>query len=137
MTYLLDVNALLALGIQEHEFHERTARWVKKAAAGGAAFATCAITELGFLRVLLQLPYAGATVAQGQKLLQLLKSSRQLRFPFLVDDQDAAQLPHWVKWPKQITDGHLIALAKAHDAVLATLDEGIRGAFVIPRQSFH
>jgi uncharacterized protein len=132
VTYLLDVNALLALGIQEHEFHARTAKWVKKAAAGDTAFASCAITELGFLRVLLQASYAGATVAQGQKLLELLKSSRQLRFQFLADDQDASHLPHWVKWPKQIADGHLAALAKAHGAALATLDEGIRGAHVIP-----
>jgi predicted nucleic acid-binding protein len=131
--YLLDVNALLALGIREHEFHARTAKWVKRAAAGETAFATCAITELGFLRVLLQASYAGATIAQGQKLLELLKSSGQLRFQFLVDDQDASHLPHWVKWPKQITDGHLVALAKAHDALLATLDERLRGAFVIPR----
>jgi uncharacterized protein len=132
MTYLLDVNALLALGVQEHEFHQRTAKWVKRAAASECAFATCAITELGFLRVLLQASYAGFTLSQGQKLLRLLKSSLQFPFLFLVDDHDAAQLPPWVKWPKQITDGHLAMLAKAHHATLATLDEGIRGAFVIP-----
>jgi hypothetical protein len=85
------------------------------------------------LRVLLQTSYAGATVAQGQKLLELLKSSRQLRFQFFEDDQDASHLPQWVKWPKQITDGHLAALAKAYGAVLATLNEGIRGAFLVPR----
>jgi predicted nucleic acid-binding protein len=133
MIFLLDVNALLALGIQEHEFHARTAKWVKRTTASETAFATCAITELGFLRVLLQASYAGATVAQGQKLLELLKSSRQLRFQFLVDDLDASWLPQWVKWPKQITDGHLAALAKSNGAVLATLDERIRGTFVIPR----
>lgn len=64
MTYLLDLNALLALGILEHEFHERTAK-LKKAAAGETTFATCAITELGFLRVLLLASYAGSTVSQG------------------------------------------------------------------------
>jgi predicted nucleic acid-binding protein len=132
MIYLLDVNALLALGILEHEFHQRTAKWIKKTAAGEATFATSAITELGFLRVLLQSSYAGATVGQGQKLLALLKSSGQLPFQFLVDDQDAVQLPQWVKWPNQVTGGHLVALAKAHGAVLATLDEKTRGAFLIP-----
>jgi uncharacterized protein len=132
MIYLLDVSALLALGIQEHEFHERTAIWLKKAATGGAAFATCAITELGFLRVLLQTS-SGFTVAQGQKLLALMKSSRQFPFHFLADNLDVGQLPRWVKWPKQVTDGHLVALARAHDAVLATLDQKIRGAFLIPR----
>jgi predicted nucleic acid-binding protein len=131
--YLLDVNALLALGVSEHEFHQRTERWVEHAGAKGASFATCAITELGFLRILLQTSHAAFTVGQGQKHLQLLKSSSQFRFEFLADDQDAQQLPAWVKWPKQLTDGHLVALARAHGAALATLDEGIRGAFVIPR----
>jgi len=73
------------------------------------------------------------TVALGQKLLALLKASRRFRFEFLVDDQNAAKLPQWVKWPKQVMDGHLVSLAKAHSAVLATLDQGIRGAFLIPR----
>jgi uncharacterized protein len=130
--YLLDVNALLALGVTNHEFHERVARWIKRAGATDGSFATCAITELGFLRILLQTFHASFTVAQGQKHLQLLKSSRQFRFEFLADDQDAQQLPLWVRWPKQVTDGHLVALAKAHGGVLATLDEGIRGAFMIP-----
>jgi predicted nucleic acid-binding protein len=93
MTYLVDVKALLALGIQEHEFHERTSKWVKKAAEGETTLATCAITELGFLRILLQASYAGSTVSQGQKLLALLKSSKSFRFQFLADDQHAAQLP--------------------------------------------
>jgi predicted nucleic acid-binding protein len=33
MKYLLDVNALVALGFLEHEFHERVARWVRGLAA--------------------------------------------------------------------------------------------------------
>lgn len=127
------MNALLALEIQEHEFHERTAKWVKKVSVGESAFATCAITELGFLRIFLQASHAGISVAQVQKLLAHLKSSQNVRFQFLVDDHDAVQLPAWVKWPKQITDGHLVTLAKAHGALLATLDEKIPGAFLIPR----
>jgi hypothetical protein len=43
-----------------------------------------------------------------------------------------AQLPRWVKGPKQITDGHLLGLAKAHGAEMATLDERIPSALVIP-----
>ncbi len=131
MIYLLDVNALLALGVDNHEFHERLVRWVPRVSAE-SQFATCAITELGFLRVLLQ-AYAGSTVPTGQKFLVALKSTKHIAFQFLSDDLGASQLPQWVKWPKQVTDGHLAALAKAKGALLATLDENIRGAFVIPR----
>lgn len=132
MIYLLDVNLLLALGIPQHEFHQRTERWVERIAADGGSFATCAITELGFLRVLLR-GYRAFTLAQGQKHLQLLKSSVRYRFEFIADDQDARQLPTWVRWPEQLTDGHLLFLAKARGVTLATLDLGIPGAFVIPR----
>jgi uncharacterized protein len=129
--YLLDVNALLALAILEHEFHDRTERWMDDASATDA-FATCAITELSFVRILLQTSSGGATVAQGQQQLQLLRTSDKYRFKFIVDDQDAQQLPAWVHWPKQVTDGHLVALAKANGGALATLDQGIPGAFLIP-----
>src|SRR2546422_3929884 len=35
MTYLLDVNALIAFGLQEHEWHDRVARWVKRGRGRG------------------------------------------------------------------------------------------------------
>jgi predicted nucleic acid-binding protein len=131
MIHLLDVNALFALGVPQHEFHRRTESWVERTAKTGASFATCAITELGFLRIPLQTSYGAFTLAQGQKHLKLLKSSSRYRFQFIPDDQDAQQLPGWVTWEKQLTDGHLISLAKAHGATLATLDEGIKDAFLI------
>jgi uncharacterized protein len=129
--YLLDVNALFALGVSQHEFHRRTESWVERAGGAGASFATCAITELGFLRILLQTSYGAFTLTQGQKHLKLLKSSSPYSFQFITDDQDAQQLPGLVTWPKQLTDGHLLALAKAHGATLATLDEGFKGARLI------
>jgi hypothetical protein len=38
----------------------------------------------------------------------------------------------WVKVPKQMTNGHFAELAKAHGAVLATLDESSVGSYLIP-----
>jgi hypothetical protein len=35
---------------------------------------------------------------------------------------------------KHVTDGHLLQLAADHGATLATLDEGIPGAFLIPKE---
>jgi hypothetical protein len=49
-----------------------------------------------------------------------------------MDRNDISSLPKWVKSPAQTTDGHLLQLAIANGAVLATLDEGIPGAFLIP-----
>jgi predicted nucleic acid-binding protein len=64
-----------------------------------------------------------------------MKDAAHAPFLFLADDRDASQLPSWVKSPRQITDGHLVALAAAHGAKLATLDEGIPGAYLIERLS--
>ena len=131
--YLLDVNALVALGFNEHEFYERVVSWFHTLRPGEDEFATCAITELGFVRLLTQAPLYGFSVAEAKHSLLRLKSSGDIAFGFVADDHDASRLPGWVKTPKQTTDGHLAQLAKANDAVLATLDRGILGAFLIPQ----
>jgi len=130
MTYLLDVNALVALGFAHHEFHERVARWVRKQHL--STLATCSITELGFVRVLVQAPAYGLTVAQARTLLLRIKQADIPQFTFIPDDHDISHLPTWVRAAKQITDGHLAKLAAAHEAVLATLDARIPGAYLIP-----
>jgi uncharacterized protein len=130
MRYLLDVNALVALGVTHHEFHDRVAAWIK--AARFPAVATCSITELGFIRVLAQAPDYGFTVTQARTFLLRLKKTDALPFSFIADDQDVSHLPTWVKSPKQTTDGHLSELARANRATLATLDARIPGAFLIP-----
>ena len=131
MTYLLDVNALVALGFINHEFHDRVASWVQS--HNSPNLASCSITELGFVRVLAQAPAYGFTVAQVLTLLLRLKKARTSRLTFIPDQHDVSHLPGWVRAPKQITDGHLGKLASANGAVLATLDENIPGSYLIPR----
>jgi uncharacterized protein len=128
--YLLDVNALVALGFSHHEFHDRVAAWLD--AQKFPPLATCSITELGFVRVLAQVPAYGFTVIQARTLLLRLKKSKIVTFTFLADGHDISHLPSWVKTPKRTTDGHLLELASANVAVLATLDEKIPGAYSIP-----
>lgn len=130
MKYLLDVNALIALGHLEHAHHERVAHWLR--VQRSSPLLTCSITELGFVRVLAQAPGYGFTVAHAQALLRQIKESPGYSFMLIVDGQDASQLPEWVKASRQTTDGHLVQLANAHGAMLATLDAKIPGAFVIP-----
>jgi predicted nucleic acid-binding protein len=136
MTYLLDVNALVALGFLQHEFHLRLAKWISTLVAKGTAhLATCSITELGFVRVLAQAPLYGLTIPQARTLLLRMKTTDILKFTFIPDDHDISHLPGWVKTARQTTDGHLAQFARANSAVLATLDRRIRGAFVIPSNS--
>jgi len=130
MTYLLDVNVLVAFGLINHSLHVRVTDWIL--ANGPMVVATCAITELGFVRVIAQTPSYGLTVAEARSQLQALKGLPNLTWEFLGDQLDVSQLPRWVKTGNQTTDGHLIQLATAHNATLATLDAKIPAAFLIP-----
>jgi uncharacterized protein len=131
--YLLDVNALVALGFLEHEFHARVASWVMSLRKEARyEILTCSITELGFVRVLSQAPQYGLTVAQSKTLLLRLRRQSTVPFAFLADDHDVSLLPAWVKTARQTTDGHLAELAHANGCVLATLDQRIPSSFLIP-----
>jgi predicted nucleic acid-binding protein len=131
MRYLLDVNVLVAFALQEHEFHSRVANWMKGSEAKKAfPVATCAITEIGFVRILARV--YGFTVADAKMLLRRLKGIGDLDFLFLADGESAENLPRWVVSHGQVTDGHLRGLAIGHGAALATLDGKIPDAFLVP-----
>ena len=132
MKYLLDVNALLALGHMDHEFHTRIITWLR--AEKFPQLATCSITELGFVRVLSQVPAYGFTVAGARSLLVQMKKNPALPLEFIADNHDISRLPGWVKSSAQTTDAHLSALAAANGAALATFDEHIPGACLIFRR---
>jgi len=126
--YLLDVNVLLAFGVRQHLLHRRVSAWVR--AGQFSVLMTCSITELGFVRIASKA--YGMNVEQASALLSFVKAETRFLTQFLDDDLDATHLPPWVKVSDQTTDGHLIQLAHAHGAALATLDAKIPGAFVIP-----
>ena len=130
MKYLLDVNALVALGFAQHEFHERINGWLDDERY--PCLLSCSITELGFVRVLSQAASYQLTVAQARSALLAIKRTDRLSFSFLEDDQDISHLPSWVRTAKQTTDGHLLRLAKRAGVVLATFDSRIPGAYFLP-----
>jgi len=133
MRYLLDVNALIALSFIEHQFHRRVGMWVRTLGEEGSSeLAICSIAELGVIRIVVRAQQYGFTVLQARAVLMRLKGSSTVDFTFISDDHDVSRLPGWVRTPKQITDGHLLQLARANAAVLATLDRKIPGAFLIP-----
>jgi hypothetical protein len=90
-------------------------------------------TELGFVRI----ASGGANLARNVNAAQydLMRLKTRRPFVFLDDNLDANRLPPWVARSKQVTDGHLLELATAHNGILATLDEGIPGALLIPPDS--
>ena len=131
MRYLLDVNTLVALGHTSHVHHARAGRWLKGVLPTAETLATCAITELGFVRVSVQ---AGLQpeVSAARLALAKLKMSSPVPFALWPDDLGADRLPKYVKRPAELTDGHLLELARTHGAQFVTLDGNIPGALLIP-----
>lgn len=131
MSWLLDVNALVALAHQGHADHPRLIRWFASLIGSEASLGTCAITEIGFIRVSIQAGFE-SDAAGAVETLEGLKASSRIPFVLLSDALGANRLPEWVSGPKQVTDGHLSELAEEHGMRLATLDKGIPRADLIP-----
>lgn len=129
MRLLLDVNTLVALGHTRHVHHDRAQRWLGGLEAG-SELGTCAITELGFVRVSVQ---AGlqSDIFSARTALQKLKASSPVKFRLWPDALGADHLPRYVRRPADLTDGHLLELAREQQARLVTLDVSIPGAWLI------
>lgn len=118
---LLDVNALVALAWDSHVHHAAARAWFAENRARG--WATCPITESGFVRVssnpkVLPSPI-GIAAARG--VLVALRAVEGHRF--LVDDVSLsdADVPAIVGH-RQVTDAHLLTLARRHGVALVTFD---------------
>jgi predicted nucleic acid-binding protein len=131
LKHLLDINALIALGHSAHVHHARAINWYRSLPAPTTMLCTCAITELGFVRVAVQTGLQ-ADVPAARKALAALETSGGIPFEMINDALGADKLPAFARTPAKLTDGHLLELARANQAQLATLDTGIPGAAVLP-----
>ena len=132
MKYLLDVNILVAWGWSDHVDHERTVTWIAAARRHKATLLTSPIPELGFVRVSVQRTAGRVTVQEASRTLAGMVAALGARHSFLADDWPTRDFPEWCSHASRTTDVHLLQLAAAHGATLATLDAGIAGAFLVP-----
>ncbi len=117
MSHLLDVNFLIACGWESHAEYIRASRWLSRA----KSFATCPISEMGFLRVSLSAAF-GASFEDAMAALDAIASMRTHRF--LRDATRAQSLPP-VSTSKDVTDAHLVGLARRYRLKLATFDAAL------------
>ena len=133
MNYLLDVNTLVAWGWADHVDHERVDVWLADLIHNGKdKVLTSAIPELGFVRVSVQRGAGKVTLEQATTVLKGMLATLGKLHHFLPDDQPVQPWPKWCRGAGKTTDAHLLKLATAHGHDLATLDQGISGAFLIP-----
>ena len=134
MKWLLDVNALVALAHEGHAEHSRVISWFASMIGSEATLATCAITEIGFVRVSIQAGFED-NAPDASETLRGIKASSRIPFELVPDHLGADRLPSFVLGSRQVTDGHLMELAAEFSMQLATLDMAIPGAFLIPSTS--
>lgn len=133
MRYLLDVNVLVAWGWADHADHVRVAAWVGRGLReAGTLYLTSVIPQLGFVRVSVQRTGGQVSPQLAGKTLAAMLSCLGAAHHFVPDDQPATCWPAWCQSASRTTDAHLLAVAAAHGAQLATLDTGIPGAFLVP-----
>jgi toxin-antitoxin system PIN domain toxin len=126
MRALLDVNVLLALFDRAHVHHSPAmVWWVANAAAG---WASCPLTQNGFVRVASQKGYARpARLSDAMGVLsgQIGKPDHEF-WPDDISIADVTVFDHsHVLGPNQITDVYLLALAAKNGGRLVTFDRGL------------
>lgn len=120
---LLDVNALVALAWDSHVHHARMRAWFVENSSRG--WATCPLTESGFVRVSSNpkvLPVA-VSIDAARAVLSALRTLDAHRF--LEDDVSLTDgdVPA-ITGHRQVTDAHLLTLARRRGVPLVTFDAG-------------
>ena len=126
MTSLLDVNVLIALLDAAHVHHERAKDWAMS--QPDFIWASCPITQNGFIRVISQSAYPGAiSTRQAFALIADAASSPLHRYwPDDISLLDGSLIDsNLVHGPKQVTDIYLLALAVKNNGCLVALDRSI------------
>lgn len=123
--YLLDVNVLISLIDPAHVQHDQVHEWFGR--VGRKAFATCPITENGLLRIVGHPRYPNSP-GPPSAVVATLAAIRSLPghafWPDSISLVDNALVdPDLLSSHGRVTDSYLLALARANNGKLATMDQ--------------
>ncbi len=138
MRALFDVNVLIALFQPDHVHHQRVHQWWEKNQHSG--WATCPITENGFVRIISQPKYPlPQTISSAIRLLNMAKTSTDHAFcPDSVSLLDPRQFnAREFTRHGQITDSYLLALSVKNNGRLVSLDQDIKTATILSFTKSH
>jgi toxin-antitoxin system PIN domain toxin len=125
--FLLDVNVLIALHSPHHKDFHLVHRWFEAKAI--EKFATCAITQAGFVRISAQIfekPLAAKFTESRIALTEFVARPGHTYWPMDVGYLEATEpFKSRMHGHRQITDAFLLGLALHHGGKLATLDRAI------------
>jgi hypothetical protein len=121
---LLDVNVLLALTWPNHQHHSQAQAWFAAHASQG--WATCAVTQLGFVRLSSNPAFTSNAVSPRNAAILLGAWTRHEAHQFL--QSPSAQEPSIyasVLGHQQVNDAWLVEVARQNNCSLVTLDKRI------------
>jgi toxin-antitoxin system PIN domain toxin len=125
--YLLDTNVLIALLWPSHAQHDRAMKWFGR--HRGKGWATCPLTEAGFVRIVSNLAFSRDAVTPREAAGVLAANTAAKDHAFWPDELPFAEAIAFagarVVGHQQVTDAYLLGLALRRGGVLATLDERI------------
>ena len=134
--YLLDANALIALGWPAHEHHQRVQSWFKDHASHG--WATAPFTQAAFVRIVSQPAFSGALIGPREAAELLSRNLAHRHHSFLPHDMEIAEVANLctggLVGHRQVTDAYLLALAIKRRCKLVTFDGGLRQLLATERE---
>jgi toxin-antitoxin system PIN domain toxin len=132
LVLLLDVNVLVALFDPVHTHHEAAHEWFEPNRQSG--WATCPLTENGFVRVISNPSYPGRRTTVQDALQRLTSFRDSGDHTFWTDSASLCDVllirPANLLGHRQLTDVYLLALAVTNGGRLATFDQRISLAAV-------
>lgn len=124
---LLDVNVLVALFFPEHVHHEIAHDWFADHRRDG--WATCPITENGFVRVATQQPTESGVIRAAEALEHVgrfCSDEHHHQWTDAVSMTDAKLfVPEFIASHRHVTDIYLLGLARKMKGALVTFDRHI------------
>ena len=133
MACLIDINVLLALAWPNHPHHQVATRWFDEESDSG--WATCATTQLGFVRISSQPKFSAEHVDPATACALLLRWVAHPRHLYWREEGVGLTAPHFrellpsVLTHNFVTDAFLISIATANGGKLATLDKPLTNLF--------
>lgn len=133
---LLDVNVLLALLDADHVDHATARRWIDAGIEAG--WASCAITQNGFVRIVSQPRYPSPVppAVAMDVLGQACAADHHEFWPCDVSVLDGVDRER-VHGARQVTDAYLLALAVRHAGRFVTFDRSVALAAVPGADEHH
>ena len=126
-SFLLDVNVLIAMAWPTHRAHEKVQEWLAEHAREG--WATCPLTQTGFVRILSNPAFSPNALTPAQALALLRANLGHPAHRFWADEisfiQALEPFHPRLAGHQQVTDAYLLGLAMYRKGKLATMDRAV------------